>query len=374
MRRPRPWENLLLPAGLAQPADGRYRLKLSEPMEETLYLDSARLRAYDLPPGWQLVLDERMGILGPEPTGEPRYYRRELLPARTVNERREEVTTALLAADGEAAPVGELDHRFIGRLKGRHRLELHFDRPLDEGPGSPMLVIDGWVEYPYSQTSFAAWQANAGFEAPTLEVQDGDGSWQPLLGQFGYPAGMPRRMSVPLPALPAGARALRLSTNMEVYWDRLALAWSEPLPAVASRLLPLAAARVAKTGFARRTTHPQRRPEYDYSRRSPFWDARYMPGNYTNLGPAQALVARTDNALAVIGAGEEVHLEFAAELPPLPAGWSRRLVLETNGWAKDMDLFTKDGETLGPLPSLGEPGEQVSRLHRQYNQRYQAGR
>jgi tetratricopeptide (TPR) repeat protein len=371
---PRPWENLLLPAGLARPADGRYRLKLSEPMEEALYLDSARLRAYDLPPGWQLVLDERMGVLGPEPTGEPRYYRRELLPARAVNERGEEVTTQLLAADGEAAPVGDLDHRFIGRLKGRHRLELHFDRPLDEASGRPMLVVDGWVEYPYSQTSFAAWQANAGFEAPTLEVQDGAGDWQPLLGQFGYPAGMPRRMSVPLPALPAGARALRLSTNMEVYWDRLALAWSEPLPAAASRLLPLADARVAKTGFARRTTHAQRRPEYDYSRRSPFWDARYMPGNYTNLGPAQALVARTDNALAIIGAGEEVHLEFAAELPPLPAGWNRRLVLETNGWAKDMDLFTKDGETLGPLPSMGEPGEQVSRLHRQYNQRYQAGR
>ena len=98
-----------------------------------------------------------------------------------------------------------------------------------------------------------------------------------------------------------------------------------------------------------------------------------MPGNYTNLGSARELVADTDNALAIIGAGEEVHLEFAAELAPLPKGWNRRLVLETNGWAKDMDLFTKDGDTLGPLPAIGEPGEQVSRLHRKYNQRYQAG-
>jgi hypothetical protein len=267
-----------------------------------------------------------------------------------------------------------LDHRFIGRLKGRHLLELQFDRPLDAVPGSPMLVIDGWVEYPYSQTGFAAWQAKASFDAPTLEVRGADGSWQPLLEQFGYPAGMPRRMSVPLPTLPAGIRALRLNTNMEVYWDRVAVAWSEPLPEADSRLLPLTNARVAKTGFARRITHDQRRPEYDYARRSPFWDARYMPGNYTNLGPARELVADTDNALAIIGAGEEIHLEFAAELPPLPAGWSRRLVLETNGWAKDMDLFTKDGETLGPLPFTGEPEEQVSRLHRHYNQRYQAGR
>ena len=49
-------------------------------MEEACYLDAARLVQYDLPPGWQMTLDERMGILGPVPTGEVRYYRRERLP------------------------------------------------------------------------------------------------------------------------------------------------------------------------------------------------------------------------------------------------------------------------------------------------------
>ena len=67
---PRPRENFLMPDGSLQAKDDRYELKIAEPMEENAYLDAARLAIYDLPPGWQMVLDERMGIAGPEPTGE----------------------------------------------------------------------------------------------------------------------------------------------------------------------------------------------------------------------------------------------------------------------------------------------------------------
>ena len=369
----RPWENLLLPPGVAQPREGRYRLKLSEPMEEALYLDSARLVAYDLPPGWHLVLDERMGTAAPQPTGAPLYYRREVSPIRAWNERDQDVTADISTADGRAAPVGELDHRFIGRLRAEHVLTLEFPEALNGEPGSPVLIADGWVEYPYSQTSFAAWQAGASFDPPTLEARDGEGAWHTLVAGFGYPAGMPRRMALPLPTLPAGTRALRLRSNMEVYWDRLALAYAEPAPQVRISHLPLTHTRVAKTGFALRTTLSQRRPHYDYGRRSPFWDARYLAGDYSRLGPVEELLAQTDDALAIIGSGEEIHLEFAApDADPQP-GWTRRLVLETNGWAKDMDLFTKDGETLQPLPRRGEPSERVSRLHERYNLRHQEG-
>ena len=63
-------------------------------------------------------------------------------------------------------------------------------------------MIDGWVEYPYAQTVFAAWQAGAPYLAPTLEARDGDGRWHVVAREFGYPAGMPRRMTFPLPAAP----------------------------------------------------------------------------------------------------------------------------------------------------------------------------
>ncbi len=370
---PRPWENLLLPAGLLQAKQGRYVLKLTEPMEEAAYLDASRLVTWDLPQGWHMVLDERMGIAGPEPSGEPHFYRHQLLPVRAVNDRGEELGGVLHQADGEAATPGPLDRRFIGRLAGEHVIELYFDRHLDAQSGSPLLVADGWVEYPYSQTMFAAWQAGASFDAPTLEARDKDGRWHLLLEQFGYPAGMPRRMSVLLPPLPPGTDALRLRSNMEIYWDRLAIAYAEPLPQARRTELPMAEARMARSGFPDWTYAAQRRPLLDYARRSPFRDTRHMAGYYTRFGPARELVSKTDDAVAVIGPGEELHLEFNAAEPALSKGWTRSHVLETNGWAKDMDLFTKDGETVGPMPGSGHPVPARDALHARYNTRYREG-
>lgn len=365
----RPWENFLLPAGLAQSRDGRYQLKVAEPMEETAYLDAARLVAYDLPPGWDLVLDERMGINDPQPTGQVRYIREQRLPQRVLGPGRVDLTQTLRAADGKAAPVGPLDRRFIGRLRQDRQLTLEFDRDLADGPGEPLLIVDGWVEYPYSQTQFAAWQAGAAYRAPSLDVRGADGRWRPLLVEFGYPAGMPRRMSVPLAGLPAGTRALRLTTNMEVYWDRIAVGYAEQPPPLRRQPLRLAAARLRSVGFPRRSTGPQRYPDYDYQQRTPFWDVNYQSGWYTRPGPVEELVAEQDDAVALIGPGDEVHLSFDAPADPPPAGWSRRLVLETHGWAKDRDLFTRDGETVAPLPSTGKPRGPVEQLHARYNTR-----
>jgi len=368
---PRPRENFLFPVAVPVADGGRYRLKIGEPMEEAAYLDAARLVVYDLPPGWDMVLDERMDTAAPEATGMPRFFRDEALPVRALNDRGEDVTGAVTRVDGHAAPVGELDHRFIGRLADEHVLTLEFDTALD-ARGEPMLVADGWVEYPYSQTMFAAWQAGAALQPPTLEARGADGAWRTLLPAFGYPAGMPRRMSVPLRGLPPGTQALRLRTNQEIYWDRIAVAWAETPSEFHAVRMPLREAHVAASGFALRTTGAQRLPHYDYSRRSPVWDTRHMAGYYTAFGPALELVEHVDDAVAVIGPGEEVHLEFEAPSAP-PPGWKRRVVLETNGWAKDMDLFTQNGETVDPLPSTGKPVAARDRLHAKYNTRYRSG-
>ena len=370
---PRPWENLLLPEGALEPKDGRLVLKLTEPMEEAAYIDSVRLVAWDLPPGWDMVVDERMGISDPEPTGEPLFFRREVIPKRAFNDRGEDVTARIEKRDLDAAPVGDRDHRFIGRLRGQHILTLELPSPIDPKLGRPILVADGWVEYPYSQTMFAAWQAGADYSAPTLEARDENGDWHLLFEQFGYPAGMPRRMALPLPELPSGTDALRLRTNMEIYWDRVSVAYAEELPNALRRNQPLTDARVAVTGFPAWSRGPQMVPRYDYANRKPFWDTKYQAGFYTRLGPVKPLVQETDDALAVIGAGEEIELTYTAP-PPLIAGWTRRYLLEAHGWAKDMDLYTKDSETVEPLPSSGREGPKRRTLHALFNTRYQAGR
>jgi hypothetical protein len=132
-----------------------------------------------------------------------------------------------------------------------------------------------------------------------------------------------------------------------------------------------------QTGYAKRTTGPQRQPHYSYRERAPFFDCRHMDGLYTAIGPVEELISGFDDALAIFGPGEEIQIEFSAALEPLPPRWTRRYVLETRGWCKDMDLYTKDGETVGPLPASNSAGGETPRrreLHEKYNTRYEIGR
>ncbi len=371
---PRPFERLLLDQGLLVAKDGHYQIKLTEPMEENAYLDHLRLDVYDLPPGWSMVLDERMDIAGPPATGRPITFRETIRPNRVLTKGGADVTPLIASRDLQAAPPGAVDPRFIGLLRERQELTLEFDHDLT-GDGL-VLVADGWIEYPYSQTVFGAWQAGLRYEPTTLSARDAAGAWQTVIADFGYPAGMPRTMALPLLQLPPGTRALRLSSNMEVYWDQLRLVREETLEGLVPLAITPAMARVARMGFPLRTTGPQRVPAYDYGQRSAYWDTKFQRGFYTAFGDATDLVTAADGAVAIIGGGEEIHLEFPA-LTDAGATGNRFFVLDFRGWAKDMDLYTEDGDTVGPLPvpdDMDAP-QQARReaLHDRYNVRFEAG-
>jgi hypothetical protein len=371
---PAPEESLLIPAALCAPRDGRYEFKIMEGVEELTYLDHASLSAFDLPPGWDLVVDERQGLAGPMPTGRPIAFRHELTLSRAMNDRGEDVSRQVLHADLDPAMPGTLDARFIGRT-APYWLHLEFAEPLDAGPGRPYLSADGWIEYPYSQTMFAAWQAGAAFEAPTIEARTAGGEWQVVLRQFGFPAGMPRSMVVPLDGLPPGARELRISSNLQLYWDRLSVVFEETCPEMIRHDLKLERAQLADAGFPRRHVGPAGNPWFDYDDRRPVEDTRHPPGFYTRFGPVEELVLSTDDALAILGPGEEVHLWFAAPDREPPTGWTRRLVLSTTGWCKDTDLYTQHGSTVEPVPARNaEPTAARRELHPRYQTRFEAGR
>ena len=374
---PRPWENLLLSSKSLRPKEGQFEIRIGEPMEEACYLDAARLIAYDLPSGWQMALDERLGIAAPQPTGRPLFYRNEQTAIAAVNDRGVNVLAEISETDFVAAEPGKLDSRFLGRT-AEHSLTLTFDKPIiDENSASPYLLFDGWIEYPYSQTMFAAWQANASFDAPTLEAKDADGNWQIVAEQFGYMAGMPRRSAFPIPVdkLPSGTRELRLTCNIELYWDRISVIYAEHCPTVIKTKLPLKSATVAESGYATRTTLEQRRPHYNYGRRVPMWDCRHMTGFYSSFGDAVPLVESIDDAVAIIGPGEEVRLSFSGELDQVERDATRNYVLELNGWAKDKDLYTRDGDTIGPLPVRDKSTDTTARdnLHSRFNKRFRTG-
>lgn len=372
---PRPFERYLLAPDLLQPRSGHYAVKIAEPMEETLYLDSASIEVVDLPSGWSLAIDERMATSEPNPTGRLITFREETIPDRVTNHDDDDVTDKVLQSDRIAPDPGMLDYRFIGRLAEEFVLTLWFDNSIPVS--NQVLLADGWIEYPYSQTAFGAWQAGAEYRPPTVEALDQRGSWTVVADSFGYPAGMPREMALPLPDLPNGTIALRVTTNLEIYWDRIRLVTEEPPPR-AMRIQKLApiVAKTRRSGFARRTTAKQRLPHYDYAARSTYWDAKYQEGAYTRFGDVLELVSTTDGAVGIIGSGEEVHMEFPLASDQL-GGHRRFFILDFRGWARDMDLYTQHGETVDPLPWIEDlaPAERraVERMHEVYNVRFEQG-
>ncbi len=370
----RPYERLLLPEGFLQPRQDKFEIKIGEPMEEVLYLDSAGLLYFDIPEIWSMALDERLHVQSPQPTGEPIYFEEVHTPHQAYTQLDADVTNELSELDRIAVDPGPVDQRFIGLVAEEYTLTMEFSEILPRT--NAVLVAEGWVEFPYSQTSFAAYQAATPYKAPTLEAQDGNGNWHLVAEQFGFPAGMPRQMALRLPELPEGVKALRLRTNLELYWDRIRIV-REATPADLNEgRTALSRAIVRAPGFARRTTGPQRTPYYDYDNRLPYWDAKFATGFYTTMGDAKALVEETDSTVAIIGSGEEIHLEF--EVPPAPKpGFRRYYALDFRGWAKDMDLYTQTGDRVEPIPALSDvDAAQLQRrhaLHSKHNLRFQDG-
>ena len=367
----RPWERVLLPAEALAPRDGLLELVVAEPMQESCYLDDVSLITVDMPLGWEVLPDERMGTGGADPTGELFYAQHSMSPTLVLRGDDEDMTSHTAVIDRITADPVAVDTRFIGRTVDEFVLAAWFDEAFDAFDGTPLLVLDAWVEYPYAQTMFAAWQAGVTYEPLSVDAQLPSGDWLEVAHQVGYPAGMPRTMVLPLHGLPPGARALRLRTTLDCHVDRLRIAWAQDCPQAHATSQQPSTALLEPVGFPLRQDGPQRRPGYDWSHRVPFWDTRTQSGLYTTMGDVRGLLEARDGALAVFGAGEAVSLTFKAP-PRVAQGYARQFVLDLGGWAKDMDLMTRTGPTVDPLP--GDRDARAQALQAATRTRWRDGR
>ncbi len=365
---PRPWENLIV-TEYVNPAQTELEFYLTEPMEESVYLDQVELHVYDIPEDYHVVLDERMATNEVQATGEMVFYKSQILPVKVTDGAGNDETELNNHVDSHALRVGALDRDFLGYLERPQSHVFEFDQSLS---GAYQLIINGWVEYGYSQTGFAAWQAGMKLDFPSLEIRVDD-EWQVALQEFGYPAGMPKFASVAFDTHDQIFDAIRLSTNQEVYFDQVSLAEIVAAPAIKHQQLPLASAELRALGYPKRTDGKDRYPRYDFADRQPFWDTRYMTGAYTRLGDVKELILEQDNALALVAAGEGINYTFTHNLTAVEPGMQRIYVMRFIGWAKDMDLMTQEGETLAPIPADGEVSELAEQLNARYNVRFLSG-
>ena len=351
-------ESVAIAPGQLSTVDGMYRLSVVEPMDEVAYLDRLTLDVVDRPPGVDSTPDERFAPEGPRPTGETIAWSRSIEPARALDHRGRDVTREIRTRDRRTVDDFRRLRGWIGYAED-HSLILEFDDRLAgiAADQKLFLCLAGWVEYPYSQTNYAASTAGVALRPPVLERRRDDGTWELIDPHPGYPAGLPRMMTVELTGRVNGPRCtLRLTTNMECYWDQAFVAAPDPRDEVRITSIPVARAELRDRGYLRETSPDGRLPllyEYEYVDPAPL--AR-MQGVLTRLGDVASLLTIDDDRLCTVGPGDEVRLEFdARNLPDLPTGWTRSFVLRAVGYCKDVDPFTAGSDAVGPLPWRGMP-------------------
>jgi hypothetical protein len=298
-------------------------------------------------------------VSAPPPPFEIFCYREPIEAVKAVDSRGADVTEALRRIDRHYAGALEPHERFHGYARDQF-VELDFgDRLARLAPAARLvLFLEGWVEYPYSTTNYAAAQAGLSLKAPSVSVLR-DGRWVDLLHEPGYPAGLQHAMTLDLTGkFQPGDRKFRVATNMECYWDRIFLAEHLPAARVSIHEAAAASADLHFLGYPREYSPDGRQPTlYDYGilDRSMPW--KLMKGQYTRYGEVGELLRDADDRFVIMGPGEEVSLRFPAEaFGPVPAGCRRTFLLKADSYCKDMDLYTAFPDTVEPLPFHGMSG------------------
>ncbi|MEQ8768833.1 MAG: FG-GAP-like repeat-containing protein [Planctomycetota bacterium] len=351
---PDPTEDVRIPPSLIAEKDGKYLLRIAEPLEEVTYLDRLSLIVYDHPADQEIHPDERFSAQAPLPTSEPYAATEKIFPEAARDERGQDVRERILEIDRKYVDV-PIDRRFVGYAED-HWLELDFGKKLQSFDPDDRLVLYlyGWVEYTYSHVNYAAYQAGLTMKSPSIEVPDGEGGWKTVVPDAGFPAGLPRMMTFDVSELPIRKDGrLRLRTNMEIFWDQVFIA-EDVLDAdrFVKHELEAEVAELRHLGYPREFSPDGHHPtEYDYARLDQGVPYKILSGRYTGYGDVRELLRETDDRFVIMARGEEIAVQFdASSLPDLPEGWARTVVLHSEGYCKDMDLYTACPDTVGPMP------------------------
>ena len=336
--------------------------RLMEPMEEVVYLDQVKLLAVDHPANEEVYPNEYFASNPPYPEFKVVTSHGAHPPVGAWDDKGRDLLPDLLA------------HKYVGGFdllpfKGfakPHSLTLDLGEPYRGGP--LQLLMHGEIEYFTATGMYAASQAGVEATAPFVEAQvaseglsdksvrptqDASGKWIRVTDDMGFPAGLPRTITADLSGkLPQGATRIRITTNLQIYWDSILIDRSQPNEDFKLNPIPLTKASLRYHGYPRQIEdQPPGNVKYVYEQVSRTGPYARQAGNYTRYGDVLPLLNNFDDKFAVFGSGEEVALEFdPAKLPPLPKGWTRDYFFMANGYEKDMDFYAADGSTVEPLP------------------------
>ncbi|MEO8256413.1 MAG: FG-GAP-like repeat-containing protein [Acidobacteriota bacterium] len=336
--------------------DGTYDVRITAELWETHFIDHVSLLVVDHPADTEVFVDERFARSAPALTTQA--MRPPQPVAQAWDEAGRDVTDLVKRQDGRYLSTFALGE-FQG-IAADHFVEIDLGQEITR-QSRRWLVASGWIYPTDSSINVAIGQGQrVQPRGLSLEALDKSGRWVVVAPDLGFPAGKNKTILIDLRQVAAAgvapARRLRLRTNLEVYWDRLAVA--DAVDGAELDIVPLLPARadLRYRGFSQTDYSNRRRPEIPVygtiANVTPRW--RDLVGYYTRFGDVGELLGVVDDRYVIMNAGDELKLSFRAPAPPA-AGSLRDFVLVGDGWVKDGDYNTTFSKTVGPLPRHDRP-------------------
>lgn len=355
--------------------DGKYEIRVTNELEEALFLDHLKLIAVEHDANTEVYPNEGLGI----PTaGQQILY-------TTVNAR---PPVSALDTEGKSVlpQIENIDRRFYDSFKSlnirgyaeTHNLTLNLDNRKNY-QGRTLLLLTGWTDYAFSSDNVAASQSGKSLVLPRLQVRNKNGEWQTVVNSVGVSVGRPQTLIVDLTGkFLSDSREVRIVTNFKTYWDRIAVDVSEQ-KSVKRTEPKLSQTTLRVRGFSEEIKYGEMiSANYEVVLNDGRW--KYFPGNFTKLGPINPLLEAVDDTFVISKTGDEIVMSFEA-LPELPKDKKYTFLLFADGYSKEMDINSGSPDQVFPLPFKGmsnypySPAEQFPmtdekrRIYDEYNTR-----
>ncbi|MEQ1764629.1 MAG: FG-GAP-like repeat-containing protein, partial [Pyrinomonadaceae bacterium] len=244
-------EFVRIPPNALKPRNGRYELRVTNELEEVLFLDHLKLVAIEHAAQTEIYPNEGLGI----PTaGKQIIYttQRELPPIAATDSHGKDVLSG----------IKELDRKFYDSFEStpiRGYAETHsLTMTLDDKKGydgRTLLLLTGWTDYAFSSDNLAASQSGKALFFPKLQVKNARGEWQTVIDSIGISVGRPQTVVVDLTGkFLTDSREVRIVTNLKTYWDRIAVDTSDQQETKATELMPVQA-DLTERGFSAETSY-----------------------------------------------------------------------------------------------------------------------
>ena len=327
-----------------KPRNGKYELRVTNELEEVLFLDHLKLVAVEHDRDTEVYPNEGLGI--------PSAGQRILYTTRNARAPR----AAVNSKGASVLPkIEQLDRVFYDdfvsqKIRGyaeTHTLTLNLD-DRKGFRGRTLLLLTGWTDYAFSSDNLAASQSGKSLFMPKLQVKNRRGEWETVVESIGISVGRPQTVVVDLTGkFLTDSREVRILTNFKTFWDKIAVDTSVQTDLKTVDLLPTRA-DLGERGYSEEIkTGGMISANYEKVLNDGRW--KYFSGSFTKTGAVGTLLAETDDVFVISKTGDELTLSFDA-LPEPPMGRKYTFLLYADGYSKEMDINSGSPDAVLPLP------------------------